>query len=70
MEGQRILLKSYSLWQLFLHVEMPLVPVLALMELQPIRVDMPMLLRYSDMLKVNHVLVVTRVLCQRVAGHQ
>ena len=46
-------LKSQNLWKLFSEVECPLVPVLASMELQPLRVDTKTFLVFSDVLKVS-----------------
>ena len=52
MERLRSRLMTEGLWSLFHHVEMPLAPVLAVMELQPIRVNIQAFITFSDVLKV------------------
>lgn len=48
----RVKLRNQGLWPLFYHLEMPLVPILADMELQTIRVNTEAFLSFSDIIKV------------------
>ena len=53
MERLRSRLRTEGLWSLFRQVEMPLTPVLAVMELQSIRVNVHTFIAFSEVLKVS-----------------
>jgi DNA polymerase I-like protein with 3'-5' exonuclease and polymerase domains len=52
MERLKPLLATQKLWPLFTHLEMPLTPLLAVMELQAITINSNIFIQFSDVLKV------------------
>ena len=52
MDKMRARLKGEKLWLLYKHVEMPMVPVLAVLELQHFKINLQTLAAFSDVLKV------------------